>query len=261
MGLKVIGEEQEDKEPAKLEIIKLSASAVKTYDQCPRKYYYTYIDKQPKKQWAHFDLGNLCHKALEVFHEIYVQEGLAKRRSLAKLMGHSFKVARRDFPNMDNDLVAEAKELLMGYLNRVKKDGMPFVKGVETAFDFYIREDIRVRGFLDRLDIEKDGRFHIVDYKTTKNPKYLDEFQLLVYGLWLKENNPEVDSFKGSYLLLRHDSKLKEYEFNASDIDRVQKDLISYAERIRNEDEWTPVPTMLCNWCDFKEVCPAQKAW
>lgn len=260
MGAKIIGQE-EKQEKSKVEIIKLSASAVKTYEQCPRKYYYNYIEKAPRKQWPHFDLGHLCHKTLEIFHEIYLKEGTEKMRSLPKLMGHSFKIARKEYSHMSDDLVAEAKVLLADYLEKVKREGMPLVKGIETAFDFYLRDDIRIRGFLDRLDVEKDGRFHIVDYKTTKNEKYLDEFQLLVYGLWLYENDPNIDSFKASYILLRHGCKHKEYEFNAADVIRVKKELINYADRIKNENAWMPIPSMLCNWCDFKEICPAQKAW
>ena len=40
----------------KLELIKLSASAVKSYESCPRKYFFNYIQKAPKKQWDHFFL-------------------------------------------------------------------------------------------------------------------------------------------------------------------------------------------------------------
>ena len=241
-------------------LIKLSASAVKTYDQCPKKYFFNYIERAPKKEWAHFDLGNICHKALEVFHETYMKDG-TKKKTLGKMMGDSFAVARKDFPRMKDEMLTEAKELLAEYLIAVKKTGMPVVKGVETAFNFNINEHILVRGFLDRLDVMKDGRFHIIDYKTTKNVKYLDEFQLLVYGLWLKREYPDIESFRGSYVLLRHGSTLKSYDFNIEDINRVEKDLISYAEKIRYEDVWTPIPTALCNWCDFQALCPAQEAW
>jgi len=244
----------------KLELIKLSASAVKTYDQCPRKYFYTYIERAARKEWDHFDLGNLCHKTLEIFHTIYMEEGTNKK-SLASLMGRSFEEARKEYKHVTYDMMAEAKDLCAGYLDKMKLDGMPIVKGVETSFNFNIGENIKLRGFLDRLDLMKDGRFHIVDYKTTKNTKYLDEFQLLVYGLWLQTKYPDVENFKGSYVLLRHGSKLKEYEFNTQDLARIKKDLINYAEKIRTENVWEPVPTRLCNWCDFQEICPSQQAW
>jgi RecB family exonuclease len=243
------------------ELIKLSASSVKSYDQCPRKYFYNYIQKAPKKQWAHFDLGNLCHKALELFHLEYMNFGLKKSKTLGKMMGKAFKEARKEFPNMNDEMLVDAKSMLMEYLDAVKASGMPLVKGVETSFSFNITDTVLIRGFLDRVDVTKDGIIKIIDYKTTKNEKYLDDFQLLVYGLWLQKEYPGVDKFKGAYVLLRHGSKLKEYDFNMHDVEKVKKKLIEYADNIRNEDSWTPIPTRLCNWCDFKDICPAQEAW
>ena len=244
----------------KLQLIKLSASAVKTYEQCPRKYYFNYIEKAPKKQWEHFDLGNLCHKTLEIFHTEYVKNGTSKK-TLSKMMGDSFAKARKEFPKMNDDLVSDAKSMLMDYLASVKINGMPLVKGCETPFDFALAENTIIRGFIDRIDILKDGSFRIIDYKTTKNDKYLDEFQLSVYGIWLKKQYPHIDSFHGAYVLLKHGSKLKEYVFNNEDIEKARKYLLECADRLRVENTWVAIPTMLCNWCDFKEICPSQQAW
>jgi len=254
---------EDSDDSSNIEILKLSASSMKTFEQCPLKYYYNYIAKEPRKQWDHFDLGNLCHKALEIFHQIYIEEGTSKK-SLSKLMSHSFGEARKDFENTNSIILAEAKDLVKNYLQNVSKNGMPMVKGVETSFNFNIREDLKIRGFLDRVDILKDGRFHIVDYKTTKNVKYLEPFQLLIYGMWLKNEYPDMDNFKASYILLRHDSKLKSYEFNSEDIEKCKKKVISYADKINGSvknDIWTPIPGPLCNWCDFKSICPTQQGW
>ena len=248
---------QQDREPA---LIKLSASSVKSYEQCPRKYFFNYIEKAPKKQWDHFDLGNLCHKALEYFHEEYVNKG-KKRLVMKNVMSESFAKARKKYPKVKGKLLVEAKDMLADYLKSIKQNGMPNVKGVETSFNFNIADGVLIRGFLDRVDIMKDKRFHIIDYKTTKNARYLEEFQLLVYGLWLLKEYPDVEHFRGSYVLLRHGSSLKSYDFTIEDVERIKKQLIEYADKIRNEDTWTPIPHRLCSWCDFQSICPAQKAW
>lgn len=242
------------------QIIKLSASAVKSYDQCPRKYFYNYIERAPTKQWDHFDVGNLCHKTLEIFHYDYMKNG-AKGRSLKKMMSQAFEKAREEFKHMRASLIKESKELIQVYLDRIRKDGIPNVQGVETYFNINISENIIVRGYLDRLDILKDGRYEIIDYKTVKNPKYLDEFQLLVYGIWLNKDKPSISEFKGSYVLLRHDADKKSYDFNKDDVDKAKKKLIQYADTIRNENTWSPIPSILCNWCDFESLCPARQAW
>lgn len=244
----------------KSQIIKLSASSVKTYSQCPRKYYYTYLDRQPKKQWAHFDLGNLCHKALEIFHIQYKKKPVPSN-ILPKLMSASFKKARQEFRHMDIKLVQEAKDLLLEYLRSVMGN-MPNVESVEADFHFNISKDVAIRGFVDRLDMLDVPMYHIVDYKTTKNKKYLDPFQLKLYGLWLKEKiDPNIKRFKASYCLLRHNSAFQEYEFNEKDIEDTRKELLKYAQMLREEDKWEPVPTRLCGWCDFQDVCPAHQSW
>jgi len=260
MKIKVLNDEIDIKEKIErpeAQIIKLSASSVKTYEQCPRKYYYTYIDKQPRKEWDHFDLGNLCHRTLEIFHEIYMKDGAKK--GLSKLMSYAFKKAHLEFAHVGKKMVQEAKKLLAGYLKSVTGN-MPAVKSVEADFNFHISDDVLIRGYVDRLDIMKDARYHIVDYKTTKSVRYLDPFQLKLYGVWLKEVvDPTIKSFKASYVLLRHDSSLKEYEFNIEDVEKTKEELLIYAEKISTENTWVPVPTRLCNWCDFKDICPAQQ--
>jgi len=248
---------QEIKNP---EIIKLSASSVKTYEQCPRKYKFNYIDKLPKKHFDHFDLGNLCHKTLEGFHDYFISNKYNKK-SAVKIMGESFAKARLGFPSLSDELVLEAKQMMFDYLKMISVDGMPNVKSCEKDFDFNITESIRVRGFIDRIDVLKNGSFRIMDYKTTKSVQYLDSFQLLVYGVWLKKEFPDIKDFSGAYVLLRHKSKLKEYSFNLVDIEEAEKKLISYANSIKTENTWVTVPGKLCNFCDFKDVCPAQKNW
>ena len=246
---------EENKAP---EIIKLSASSVKTYEQCPRKYYFNYIEKAPKKEWEHFDLGNLCHHTLETFHDHFIIEKYNKKQA-AKIMGEAFAKARLEYPKLTDELVAEAKQMMTDYLKMISSNGMPKVKSCEQDFDFKIADSIMVRGYIDRIDIVKDDKFRIMDYKTTKNAQYLDPFQLLVYGIWLKKTYPDVKDFIGAYVLLRHQSKLKEYSFNLIDIEAAEKKLIDYANTIRAENAWITIPSKLCNFCDFKDICPAQK--
>src|SRR5574342_655910 len=162
MTLKVVDNDR-DIDDINIEIVKLSASSIKTYEQCPKKYYFTYIEKAPRKEWEHFDLGNLCHKTLEIFHRIYMNDG-NKMGSLNKLMTHSYSTAKKEFEDIPPTIKDEAKELLTNYLKSVTANGMPLVKGVETPFNFKINDQVLIRGFIDRLDISKDGKFKIIDY-------------------------------------------------------------------------------------------------
>jgi RecB family exonuclease len=240
--------------------VKISASSVKTYQQCQKKYWFNYIDHAPRKEWPHLILGNLCHKALEVFHRSYLDKPVAKSE-YGKLMGSSFEEARKEF-NTTKDVEDEAFLLLKDYLTVLNKNPMPQVKDVETPFEFNLDDTVVIRGFIDRIDLIGD-RFRIVDYKTTKNTKYLEPFQLNLYGLWLRKEYPDIKDFDASYVLLRHKSKTKDYTFNIKDLDRSHKELIDYANKIKNEEAWNTNPSPLCKFCDFYELCDAQntKGW
>lgn len=234
-------------------LIKLSASSTKTFEQCPRKYYYTYIEKLPKKSWAHLKLGTFCHRVLELFHKQWI---LNKNLNLVDLIGNCFLTARGedDFIGMLPDQLEEAKEMLQEYLFGVEKRGMPNTLFVEEPFKISV-DKFLLRGFMDRIDVDPDGLFHIVDYKTTKNEKYLDDFQLLVYGMALKSKYPDMDRFRGSYVLLRKGSKLVTNEYSMHDVYKCEKKILDFGIRIEQEQKWEKRPGPLCNWCDFYDTC------
>ena len=53
----------------------LSASKLKTFNACNRKYYYEYVDKQPSKKHPAACLGSAVHKTIErVYKEGVNQE-------------------------------------------------------------------------------------------------------------------------------------------------------------------------------------------
>lgn len=244
-------------------ILKLSASSMKTYSQCPMKYYFQYIQKAPRKEFDHFTLGNFCHKVLEIFHSTYLKNTTI---SIKEIMTKSFKAARRrkEFRSIKPELLKEAQSLLKDYLVSISGAQMPTVKGIEKSFELEIEKGLVVRGFLDRVDLLNGGKFRIVDYKTTKNVKYLDPFQLLIYGLWLNNEYPDIDEFEGSYILLRHKSTSKDYNFNKKDIEGCKKKIITFAYDINNNTQnniWKPNPSILCRWCDFQQICPVNKGW
>jgi RecB family exonuclease len=202
----------------------------------------------------------MCHKALEVFHQSYLDKPVPKSE-FGRIMGEAFEVARKEF-NATKQVEDEAFLLLKDYLAALNKSPMPQVQSVEAPFEFNLDDTTIIRGFIDRID-EVKGGLRIVDYKTTRNTKYLEPFQLNVYGLWLRKEHPEITSFDASYVLLRHKSKTKDYTFNVKDLDRIHKQLINYATSIKEEVVWDTNPSPLCKYCDFYELCPAQnsKGW
>lgn len=238
-------------------ILTLSASRVKCFQSCKRKYYYQYIKKLPRKQWDHFDLGTLVHGALEHFHGKFKKDG--QQDNLKKLMKLSFKKQREDMEfkrTIPTEILLLARDLLVQYLKNMENDGIGSeIVSLEEKFNIPLNDKYSILGFVDRLDLDEDGVYHIKDYKTNKNMKYMDPFQLQTYGIYLKQKFSDISAFRGSYIMLKFNSKLVSYEFNNEDIIKVRSDLIKYADQITSEKRWMPTQSVLCDWCDFKNTC------
>jgi len=237
-----------------LPVLKVSASSLKTYTQCPRKYYFTYIDKQPKKDWGHLELGNFVHGVLEDFHNQLKDDNIGED-DWGELLTTICKNRVSEF-KLEPEQKRASKEMLKLYLDLLRRDGLPNVLFNEKDFNIKLKDDLIIRGFIDRIDSDPDLGFHIVDYKTGKS-KYLDDFQLLIYGIYLLNENPDVAKFKASYLALAEGSKMLSYTFTKTDVQRVVSKIIAIADQIREDKTWEPKPQFLCSYCDFEEICPS----
>ena len=103
----------------------LSASRVKVFKQCPRKYYYTYIDKLPTKPKDFFDIGTLVHGVLEFFHNKYRSDKTPSKNpnSLMKVAfdkQHNSMSVKRGIEELPRPILEEAHAILTNYLKHIK---------------------------------------------------------------------------------------------------------------------------------------------
>lgn len=213
----------------------------------------------PQKDQLHFILGKCCHLILEWFHQQYIEGCLLPYHIT---MQDAYKVAMKEYGSkMNPEMKSECWEITNSYLRKITKDknnGHPFnVLAVEKSFDFPIVENIILRGAIDIIYYDDyDGVLHVADYKTTKNEKYLTDFtQLLTYAFVIQQDHPEITKIRGSYILLRHDSKKLTQEFSLDQILSVKQKYIDYATKIQAEKEFKASPSNLCSWCGFLEHC------
>jgi RecB family exonuclease len=229
----------------KASIKKYSHSSLKLYKQCPRRFYYNYIEKLPRKSWAHNILGNVVHSALEHFHGDY-----SGSEQLSELMSESFKKAYKENKNADDKIMREAKDLLAGYLDKVGLDGMPDgVMSVEKTFSLMVGK-YKLIGVIDRIDKVGD-KYYIWDYKTTKKVEYLDDSQLALYSMWFFDAHKDVDNITAGYILLRHGSSVMEYNFSRAGLASLKDEIAETCSEIMGDSDWEKSPSGLCGWCDF----------
>ncbi len=237
-------------------MIKLSASSIGTYEKCPKKYHYHYIEKPdvPKQDWSHLEVGKCIHRVLELFHEDLLKN-IKTPAQYPILMKECFQKAVKEFDlKIIKDDLPNIKQMLKDYMQVIDRDGLPKVINNELSFEFKI-EDFTVRGFIDRIDDLGDNHYCVVDYKTNKNPKYLTNFQLLLYALALKEKFPKVKTISGKYILLKNESKTLDYTFKEQDFKDTYDKVVSIGKSIDMSKEWEKKPSILCNWCDYQSIC------
>ena len=252
-------------------MLKLSVSSMDTYSKCPKKYHYRYIEKPDieESKWNFTEFGSCAHRILELFH-IEVLNTNPKEDLYPSIMKECFKSGVKEFdinileeptwtPDGDKPGILYLREIIQDYLDHIRSDGMPDVIANEMPFSFKVDGNSIVRGYIDRVDRIGPGEYRVLDYKTSKNEKYLTEFQLLVYAEALNRKFGDVEVVHGSFMLLKHKCKTKDFIFKRSDLERCQKLLVKKASYIESDDTWVKKPTFLCNWCDYKAIC--QESW
>lgn len=123
---------------------------------------------------------------------------------------------------------------------------------------------VKVRGVIDRWDKQPDSNVaEIVDYKTGKTPKkkeWASDYilQLSIYGMLLeKEKKVEVEKLRIFFL---KEGDIMEFDLSES----RRKSTTNTVTKVSNElmascatGEFEARTSKLCDWCSFKNICPA----
>ena len=137
------------------------------------------------------------------------------------------------------------------------------VEGVELKFEFVLGR-AKVVGTVDRLEVESDGKFFVVDFKTGKAISKKDaeaNLQLACYQLGVilngfekKFENPQVS---GSHLVfLGHETqKLAALERQPVDVSEVSAQIESIANQMA-APMFIAKKNEFCGYCPVKTSCP-----
>jgi RecB family exonuclease len=205
-----------------------SYSSIKTFQQCPKKYYETKVLKKYKQEKTEAIIyGEEVHLALE----LYVKED-------TPLGKHDrFKATADMFMAMDGEKVTELKMA-------VNKDLEPV--------DFFA-SDVWFRGIAD-LSIINGDQARVFDYKTG-SAKYPDKEQLEIMALLIFAHFTAVNYVRAALVFLLYDSVVpKQGEM----YNRLQfhtlwakwEAKINEIEAASESGVWNMKASALCPWCE-----------
>src|SRR3954471_11525931 len=164
----------------------LSPSSFSAFKDCPLAFRFSYLDRLPQPPSAPASKGTLVHRALELLMlrepaERTLPNALADLdRARADLVGDP------DFTGLDLTLDeweqfhADAEVLVRKYFELEDPTSIVPI-GLELRLAATIG-GVRLRGIIDRLELDADGELVVTDYKTGRAPGERQEQQRLTGG-------------------------------------------------------------------------------
>jgi len=161
-------------------------------------------------------------------------------------------------------------------LEKFYKNNPPWnynVVDMESRFEFEIDdpktgEKHTLSGIMDRIDKNADGGFEIIDYKTKRKmpgQKEIDnDLQMSIYQLGLVKKWPHIDAskIKLSFYFLKHGEKIstsRTMEQTEETKNFILDTIRDINEKIKDGNNFPPTPSPLCDWCEYRQMCPMWK--
>ena len=209
-----------------------SYSSLKTFQQCPRKYYHTKVAKDIREPDTKATLyGKLMHTVAEEF----IRDG---------------KPIPPEFDYLEPTLQMLAAipgekhcEVKLGLTRKMK------------ACDFDA-PDVWWHGIADLVIInEEKGLAHSVDYKTSKSARYADIKQLDLVAAGIFAKFPEVKKIKSALVFVVSKEFVKSDHNKEQELHYVAQMLpdITRIESALKTNVWNPVSGPLCKFCAVKD--------
>lgn len=207
-----------------------SYSSIKTFDQCPKKYFHLKVAKDVKDVPGEAAIyGTLVHEAAEHYikYGTPIPDKFAYMRPLVERL-----------ESIEGDKHCELK---LG----VTKDLEP------TKF---LAKDVWWRGIVD-LVIINGPKAYMIDYKTGKNARYADTKQLDLMAGALFAHYPELETIKSGLLfVVSGDLITKDHVRDKQGLYMdVFKDQLERLEGAEESGVWNAKSGPLCGWCPVVE--------
>ena len=233
--------------------MRLSKSKINTFQQCPRKFRYIYVDELPRAEpddESPLTIGTEIHNIFEEFLKDVDLEWFSSIGSAGQLN------IIKEY-DIDNKYISHLRNFLV-FLNDIIDDGYNIL-GCEPHFE---SSELNLHGYLD-LVLEKDGKLTVIDYKTGK-AKAITEFRLeLIYYALLaqKELNLPVEMVgiffsKTGHLKLANfiEEPDKGAWISYEDVQSAVLYLKEVERKIEEED-FRFKTNWLCDYCDYQTEC------
>jgi|GEM_PF-6334887 len=239
--------------------MKLSYTALKTFQQCHFRYHVRYNRGLPSRPRPAAQSSRALHGALRLFHQELKQQsadppGLfpGSAASLKSLLAHLKGYYDNPTRPLTEQQYEEGRRLLTRYWE-AHRGRFPTPYLLEEKFTLHVGP-FALTGRIDRVDDTPDG-FEIIDYKLAQRSVVApDPLQLDVYQLGFRATTGETAK-KLSFYYLRTGQK---ETVEADNPEAAQARVRALCRDISREQTFQPHEGVWCSNCDFHEFCPVK---
>ena len=244
----------------------LSPSACSAFKECPLAYRFSYLEHLPEPPSPWTSKGTLVHRALELLLD-RAPEHRTVDAALADLSRARTELATHpDFTELEltpeewTAFDADAELLVRRYFELEDPRTVRPI-GLELKLEADLGK-VRLRGVIDRLEVDEHGEFVVTDYKTGSVPSEFWEGKSLsgvhIYALLCERMLGKRPARVQLYFLSKPEAIIaRPTDQSIVGVERKTVAMWSAIATACDRDDFRARPGRLCEFCTFKPYCPA----
>jgi RecB family exonuclease len=238
--------------------VAISPTRLKTFKECPAKFYFEYIIKSLKLPVAPFVFGpgNTIHKLADNYVTFKYYEKPISQEEEEKSINNLLKENKLD--NTYYQRVYTEYHNIITFLEKFTKDPNVALIKSEKKIDTEYHDKYYFFGYIDLRVYYKDGSLKIIDYKTSKEEGNHDiQLGVYAYAVAKAEKIPINKISCGVYY-----TQFNEYQEVSYDKDKLKEIMMQVEIMLRESEQATTFKkqkNQYCPFCSHRDTCSAIK--
>jgi len=244
------------------EKLRLSASSVEDYEECPLKFKFGHYLKIPTGPQAALTFGNIMHRSVRHYFELRAQ-GEATFEAVKLFYESAWKNRGFEDEYQERTYKQAGLEQLRAFIG-TQESSPTLAWDMESAFSLDLG-DVLLEGRIDQINrLLPSNRgdevaVELIDYKTGRPRSQKDadsSLQLSVYALAAQEQL-KLRPRRLTFYCLTNNQAVHTVRTEQA-LNAVKAEVLTVAGQIR-QMQFPPTPGFACKFCDYRPLCPAHE--